>query len=74
MTWRDRNGPVFRMSPDSAWPLGPAIVDRNAKRQDRVDGLGPQDESDGAGTAIAKTNGNQQLPLAKKPFLLKAVQ
>lgn len=31
-----------------------AIVDRNGNRQDRADGLGPKDESGGAGTAIAR--------------------
>jgi hypothetical protein len=33
--------------------LPSAIVDRNAERQDNEDWLGPKDESDGAGTAIA---------------------
>jgi DNA (cytosine-5)-methyltransferase 1 len=31
-----------------------AIVDRHAKRGDHADGLRPEDESDGAGTAIAR--------------------
>lgn len=34
--------------------FAPAIVDRNAERGDRGTGLRPQDESDGAGTAIAQ--------------------
>lgn len=53
MTWHTKGKPVFRMSPDSAWPLRPAIVDRNAKRQDPEERLGPKDESDGSRSEIA---------------------
>jgi hypothetical protein len=29
--WRDKNGPVFRLSPDSAWPLGQCDRDRRGE-------------------------------------------
>lgn len=42
-TWHDKNGPVFRLSPNSAWPLD-CDSDRSAKRRD-AQRLDPQDES-----------------------------
>lgn len=50
MTWRDKYGnPVFRMSPDSAWPLT-RDSDRSALA-DRREAAGPEGREPGSAPA-----------------------